>query len=102
MSEYVSVKNTVLKELEAHLSEMQERFGIESLYLFGSVARGEDTIDSDIDILYTFKEGASTLANLIELDEYLEELLGRKIDLVGRNWISPYIRSDVIAGAIAI
>ena len=51
MSEYVSIKNEVVKKLEEHLPEIRERFGIEMLGVFGSVSRGEDKPDSDIDIL---------------------------------------------------
>lgn len=102
MSEYVSIKEDVLRKLEGNLTEIRERFGIENLGLFGSVSRGEDTADSDIDILYTFREGQLSLANLVNLGDYLEELLGRKVDLVAERALSPYIRSDVIAGAIIV
>lgn len=54
MAEYQSIKSDVLSKLEAHLPEIRERFGIETLGLFGSVSRGEDTSDSDVDILYRF------------------------------------------------
>ena len=102
MSEYVSIKEEVLRKLEAKMPEIRDRFGIESLSLFGSVARGEDTSSSDIDILYTFAPGESTLSNLIQLGDYLEALFHKKVDLVGKNWISPYFSEIVLSEAIAI
>ena len=52
MQEYQSIKEDALKKLAENLSEMQERFEIETIGIFGSVSRGEDTQDSDIDVLY--------------------------------------------------
>lgn len=59
MPEYTSIKEDVLKKLEANLPEMRERFGIETIGIFGSVSRGEDTPRSDIDILYKFSNNTS-------------------------------------------
>lgn len=102
MSEYVSIKEEVLKKLEANLPEIRERFGIETIGIFGSVSRGEDLPSSDVDVLYTFRPGELTLANLVNLGDYLEELFGRKVDLVAERALSPYIRSEVMAGVILV
>ncbi|HJJ54998.1 MAG TPA: nucleotidyltransferase family protein [Methanocorpusculum sp.] len=102
MAEYVSIKMEILQELESKMPVIRDRFGIETLSLFGSVARGEDTPASDIDILYTFAPGKSTLSNLIQLGDYLEALFHRKVDLVGKDWISPYFSETVLSEAIAI
>ena len=53
MSEYVSIKEEVLHKLDVNIPEIRNRFNIETLSLFGSVARGEDTPASDIDLAYT-------------------------------------------------
>ena len=102
MSEYVSIKAEVLQKLKDRMPEIRERFGIETLGIFGSVARGEDTKDSDIDILYTFSPGYSTLSNLVQLGDYLEDLFRKKVDLVGRDWISPYLREMILSEEIAV
>ncbi|MDO5845872.1 MAG: nucleotidyltransferase family protein [Methanocorpusculum sp.] len=101
-AEYVSIKEDVLTRIKTHLPEIRERFGVETLGIFGSVSRGEDTADSDIDILYTFRAGELTLANLVNLGDYLEQLFGRKVDLVAERALSPYIRSEVMAGVIQV
>ncbi|HJJ36048.1 MAG TPA: nucleotidyltransferase family protein, partial [Methanocorpusculum sp.] len=90
MDSYTSIRLETLETLKEHLPEMQAKFGVETLDLFGSVARGDDTPDSDIDILYTFAPGKSTLSNLIQLGDYLEDLFHKKVGLVGKNWISPH------------
>ena len=101
MSEYVSIRNEVLSKLEAHLCEIQERFGVKTLGLFGSVSRGEDTPDSDIDILFTFEDGKVSFSSLIYLEIYLKELLGRDIDLIPADAVSRYmlpsIKKEVIS-----
>ncbi|HJJ38915.1 MAG TPA: nucleotidyltransferase domain-containing protein [Methanocorpusculum sp.] len=57
MAEYQSIKEDVIAKLEVCMPEIRERFCIEDLSLFGSLSRGEDTSESDIDILYTFLPG---------------------------------------------
>ena len=95
MAEYQSIKSDVLSKLEAHLPEIRERFGIETLGLFGSVSRGEDTSDSDVDILYRFGTDVVRLRQFMGLKYYLEELFERNVDLVGIDWIEPSIESYV-------
>lgn len=97
---YTSIRASVLRNIEDNLPEIRERFGIDTLSVFGSVSRGEDTPDSDVDVLYTFQEGKATYRNLSGLSAYLEELLGRRIDLVSGKWIDAellsVIRDDII------
>lgn len=100
MSAYVSIKDDVVRKLDEHLPEIQERFGIEVLGLFGSVSRGEDTPESDIDILYRFKAGIKTYHAMLELADYLEELFGRPVDLTAADWISPLVKSHIDAEVI--
>ncbi len=75
--------------------------GVDSLRVFGSVARGEANKNSDIDILIRFKNPVSLLT-LVRLERELSELLGRKVDLVTENALSPYIREKVLKSARVI
>lgn len=102
MAKYKSIKDDVLKKLEEHLLEIQERFGIEYLGLFGSVARGEDTIDSDIDILYAFYPDRISYDALFSLHEYLEGLLDRRIELVSEKCMTPQLRRFVETDVISV
>ena len=65
--------------LRAHVSELQTRFGISSMHLFGSVARGEQKEGSDVDV---FVEMPPVMYNACAAVEYLEDLLGCKVDLI--------------------
>lgn len=101
MSAYQSIRDEVLKKLDAHSSELCGRFGIERLYLFGSVSRGEDTQESDIDLAYTRIPGKNiSLFQTVDLIDHLEDLLGRKVDLIPLNQTKPllrrYIERDMI------
>ncbi len=95
MSEYVSIKDSVLTQLASSLSTLQTVYGIEFLALFGSVARREDTPYSDIDLLYTCKPEFDTFDNYLALAEYLESILERKVDLVSFEYLKPRIRSNI-------
>ena len=81
------------------LHEVCERYGVASLEVFGSVARGEDRVDSDVDLLYVLKPGARLGFKLFDLEDELSALLNRPVDLVGRNAVNKYIRDQVLADA---
>lgn len=68
--------------LRAHASELQSQFGISSMFLFGSVARGEQKEDSDIDVLV---EMPATLREYGGAQVYLEKLLGCSVDLIRKH-----------------
>lgn len=60
--------------------------------IFGSVARGEETDASDIDILVEFTQDHATFRNFMDLIQYLEDIFGRNVDLVTTGGIDPYLR----------
>ena len=68
------------------------------LWVFGSVARGEDTAESDLDLLVEFDKPKSLL-DLVGLEQEFEDELGRNVDLVTPAALSPYIRDQVLADA---
>ena len=73
-------------------------WGVERIALFGSVVRGEDAPESDIDILVQLKEldkRPPIGLKWFGLEEELSRLLGRKVDLVSAHALSPYIRPYV-------
>lgn len=81
------------------LREVCERYGIASLEVFGSVARGDDHRDSDVDLLYVLKPGARLGFRLFDLEDELANLLGRPVDLVARRSVNKYLREQVLADA---
>lgn len=65
--------------------------GVKNIGLFGSFVRGDQTALSDIDLLVEFMPEKHTFDNFMELTFLLEELLGRKVELVTPEALSPYI-----------
>jgi len=76
------------------LAEFCRRDGIPRLFLFGSVARGEATPDSDVDLIAELPDDVSLL-DLVRLERGLSSALGRKVDLLTKEAISPYIRERI-------
>lgn len=88
------MRDRIKKKLQEHQKELNQ-FHIKSLYLFGSVARGEESQESDIDILVSFDDPIS-FDRYMELKFYLEELFQRKIDLVTEAGLRAELKNSVI------
>jgi hypothetical protein len=73
--------------------------GVVRLALFGSVLRGTPHPGSDIDLLVSFAEGAKTFDGFFALCELLEKILGRPVELVTTEALSPYIGPRILAEA---
>lgn len=86
--------------IRAHQSELQERFGITSMRLFGSVARGEQREGSDVDLFVTMPP---KMFNYILAAQYLEQLLGCSVDLIrDHNNLRPFFRQQIERDGIII
>ncbi|MDJ1174036.1 nucleotidyltransferase family protein [Roseofilum capinflatum] len=94
-----------LEEIKCILQEHQElvrqQFRVTEMRVFGSYARGEQTEDSDVDILIGY-ERAPTLWMLVELRDYLSEVLEMPVDVVTDGGLKPRIQERVWAEAIEI
>ncbi len=77
------------------LIEICRRNDVSRIGLFGSLARGEDTPESDIDLLVEFS-GRKGLLAMVALEQELEAALGRKVDLLTAGAISPYLRDRIM------
>ena len=84
-------KEEVIRLIKENYEEIK-RFGVKRIGIFGSVVRGEAGKDSDVDVVVEFEDGKKTFENFINLALFLEELLGRKVDLLTSESVSPYIR----------
>lgn len=82
---------TVLEVIRARRDEIEARYGIRLLGVVGSVARGEERPDSDVDITYK-ATGRTTLFKLAGALGELEDALGRKVDLVDPEMARPEAR----------
>ena len=82
----------LLQQNETNLKKM----GVASIALFGSFVRDEATETSDVDVLVDFEEGKKNYNNFINLAYFLDELLGRKTELVTREGLSKYIGPKIL------
>ena len=81
------------------LAEFCRRNRIRKLSLFGSVLRDDFGPDSDVDVLVEFESGAVVGLSFFQMQEELGELLGHKVDLNTRGFLSKYFRDEVEAEA---
>jgi hypothetical protein len=81
--------------LEANAAAIQA-FGVARLGVFGSFARDTAVAQSDVDLFVEFAEGRKNLKNLVGLSRMLEDLLGRKVDLVTRASLDPFIGKYIL------
>ncbi len=88
----ITTREQVITKIKAN-RRMLERYGVKSLALFGSTARDKMSKRSDVDVLVQFDK--STWANYIGLKFYLEDLLGREVDLVTPKAIKPATKPSI-------
>jgi len=88
-------KQTVISTLLAHQIELQE-LGVDHLTLFGSVARDEAGVDSDVDLLATFnKAKALSLLKVIAIQRKISEILGCPVDLGSKTAVKPRLKPHI-------
>jgi len=82
--------------LAAHKEELAKGFGVSEIGVFGSVASGTAREESDVDVLVSFSRPVGFIA-FMRLERRLQELLGRKVDLVTRKALRPYIGKRILS-----
>ena len=94
----------ICKLLEEHRDEILRtaaRYGASNVRVFGSVARGEDRPDSDVDLLVDFDADRSLLDH-IALEQDLQDLPGRKVQVATDDALHWYVRDRVLQQAVAL
>ncbi|HET8641970.1 MAG TPA: nucleotidyltransferase family protein [Pseudonocardiaceae bacterium] len=84
------------------LAAVCRRYGITELAVFGSVARGEERPDSDLDLYYVLAPGVRLGWEIADLDDELTELFGRPVDLGSKRSLHRLVRDEVLAEAKVI
>lgn len=88
-----------VRALVATAADEVRALGVVRLALFGSVLRGAPGPESDVDVLVYFAEGTKSYARFLALGELLEGLLGRPVELVTTEALSPYLGPRILAEA---
>ena len=98
-------KRPSLEEIRSTLRrimpDIQERYKVKSLGVFGSYVHGEARQTSDLDLLVEFEQ-APTLYELIRMERYLSEQVGIKVDLVMKKTLRPYVGKRILEEVVAV
>jgi predicted nucleotidyltransferase len=95
------MSSSILQKYRAEILDVAVRHGARDVRVFGSLARGEGSEGSDLDLLVKLGEGRSLL-DLVGLKQDLEDLLHRPVDVVTEKALSPYLRDRVLSEAIPL
>lgn len=91
--------DTLLAQRDIILA-LSQHYGAQRIRVFGSVARGEEQPDSDVDFLVDFPVGYDLFAQRLPLTDRLAELLGRSVDLIPEHELNRHLRDTVLQEAI--
>jgi len=91
----VQTKENILSLIQEYQSQIRN-LGVRRLGVFGSFVREQQDVNSDIDILVEFEPGRKTFDNFMQVAFLLEELFGRRIELVTPEALSPYIGPHIM------
>jgi predicted nucleotidyltransferase len=94
----VTTKEEVFTLLRRNGAQLR-RYGVERISVFGSFARGKPSDVSDVDLLVEFEPGRKSFDNFLGLAEFLEELFGRKVDLVTPESLNPRFGHHILSEA---
>lgn len=95
----------LLNDLYAHksaITDLGTRYGARHIRVFGSVARGEERPDSDVDFLVEFDHGYDLFMQRLPLTRQLAELLGRPVDLVPEHELNRHLRDRILKEAVEL
>ena len=82
--------------LKGHENAIRERYHVRRIGVFGSFARGEGKEGSDIDVLIELEEEYETFDNYMDLKYFLEDMFGRKVDLVTVDTLRPQLKDAIL------
>ncbi|MGD0070177.1 MAG: nucleotidyltransferase family protein [Candidatus Bathyarchaeia archaeon] len=97
MQDIERIKRTLLQ----HKTELRKKFKVKSIGVFGSYVRREQKRHSDVDVLVEFEEPVG-LFEFMDLEMYLSDLLGVKVDLVSKKALKPHIGERILKEVILI
>ena len=94
-------REEAITRLRQHKADLK-RLGVEHLYLFGSIARGEDNNGSDIDLFFDYEKGKFGLFELMDVKAYAARILERETDIMTRDSLHKMLRPAIEASALRV
>jgi len=91
----------LLRRHRREILDCAARHGVRNVRVFGSVARGDDQQNSDVDFLVDVEAGRSLL-DVIAFEQDLQQLLGRHVDVLTDGGLSPYLQQRILAEAASL
>ena len=91
-----------LRQMNVHLNGIAEQFGASRLRVFGSVARGEESAEIDVDFLVEFPQGYDLITQRMPLTQKLADILNRKVELIPEHELNAHMRQKILAEAVSL
>jgi predicted nucleotidyltransferase len=101
VNDMATIKDHIFTVINDHKDEIYTKFNVETLSIFGSVAKETAGADSDVDILVSYKETPGFF-EFLNLKEYLEAMIGRRVDLVTKGGLKKQLRKQITEDAIRV
>ncbi len=99
----MNTKKEILDFLSKNKYELLSKYHLSKIGLFGSFSRGEATKNSDVDIIFDFKENIGDIYSLkIALKEYLSKTFNRSVDLAREKYLNPYAKKQILQDTIYV
>ena len=92
-------RDEVVAQLRAHEAELRAR-GVEGLFLFGSVSRGEERAGSDVDLFFDHRSGLGL--EVVTIQERVREIVTGEVDVTTRRSLHPLLRERILASAVRV
>ena len=92
-------KTQAIGKISSEKTFLEDKFFVKEIGIFGSVVRGEQHPDSDIDILVDFKNPIG-IFDFIRLEDHLSKLLGSKVDLVTKTGLKSIIKNEILSQTV--
>ncbi len=91
----------IKKRIAGRMASMKKEYGVKRIGIFGSYVRGKQKKGSDVDILVEFGKPVS-LFEFVDLERYLQVLLGKKVDLVSKKALKPHIGRNILREVVYV
>lgn len=99
----MNTKQEILDFLKINHAHMTKKYHLTKLGLFGSFARGEQTSESDVDLLIELEEDVKNIHDIkASLKSYLSEAFNRSVDLAREKYLKPYVKEEILKDTIYV